>query len=837
MRLLLDLQACQTGSRHRGIGRYAMNLAQAIAGELGSGDELVIAVDMADAERTRDIRRELHDRGVHAKVVAYGYPVLDHSDSSTAVRTLAGQLRSRFYASLRPDVLLISSLFETGDAHSSELDWSALAHIPMAVVGYDLIPMKFPYYYLLEGGFGVDFYRSRLHDLLKFDLVLSISEATKHDLVTQLGMDGNSIAVIGAGFDETLTRQLDDVEAARRLLELGVQKPFVLMVGNGDWRKNTLGALQAFACLSASLRDTHQLVLTQVGADVRSALAGEYAHLADSVRILGKVGDSDLVLLYHECAAFYFPSYYEGFGLPVLEAMACGAPVLSSSAGSLPEVVRDARTLFDPHVLRDGVALLERVLTDSQFREEIRRDARAHALGFTWERTARLAVAALRELEKRGSRNLGRLPVTSPWPAEDDVQLMAGVLGEVGESGANALRNGLRAIAARGKRRVLVDITEMIRLDAGTGIHRVVRRFFEGLMSLAHERGDFEVEPIHATSRGVFYAREFARTRFGASCAGPDSQVQAEPSDLVFMLDANWEPYERFDELHAQVRAMGGESIWMVYDLVPVRFPKTCNPIVPPAFEAWLKHAVNSADGFVCISEATRRDLEAFMAATVDTRTLQPWTRSIHLGFDMDPAAERQPTETGRACRAAIGDRRWFTAVGTVEPRKDYMTILDAFELLWDRDTDVVLVIIGKQGWNVQSLVERINRHPQLNRRLFWLQDASDGDVRHLLEGSVALVQASISEGFGLPLIEAGSLGVPLLVSDIPVFHEVAGDVATYFPVGNAVSLANSLMIMFDGKEIGRHPVIPSRNWHEASRELVGVLGLSADCSANPEPT
>lgn len=827
VRLVVDLQACQTNSRDRGIGRYAMSLVQALASELNEKDELIIAIDMADACRARDVRNELRHRCVNAKVVGYGYPAMAHSDASPSIRKLAGQVRSRFYASLQPDVLLISSLFETGTSHSTELDWTILGNVPTAVVGYDLIPLLFPDRYLPEGYFVTDWYRARLDDLLKFDLILSISEATKQDLITQLGIPEDRIVVIGAGFDERLACPYDEAEGHRRLQGLGITRPFVLTVGNGDWRKNTLGALKAFAELPKGLRDAHELVLTQAGEDVDQALEQEHTSLRDHVRILGRVDDATLALLYRECRVLYFPSHYEGFGLPVLEAMALDAPVISSNAGALPEVIHDPGFLFDPDSLREGVALLTRVLTDEAFRERVRFGAREHALTFTWGKTAHKAVEALHDLTARGPRARDISTPAEPWPDQQDVELMADACADADGSGERALEDGLRAIALRGRRRVLVDITEIKRLDAKTGIQRVTRKFLAGLLAVAREGGTFEVEPFCWTEHGIVYAREFARDRLGLPCAGPDTPILVQPSDLVFMLDSSWWLPERFDELHARVHEAGGEVVWMVYDLIPIRFPETCDPDVLPAFRTWLVHAIRTADGFFCISEATRSDLEVFMDDVLARDARRPWTRSVHLGCDLDLDAKSISSERGVAFRNAIGARPYFTALGTIEPRKDYKTIIDAFESLWARGADVALVMIGKAGWHVDDLVERINRHPERDKRLFWVQGASDGDVRSLLEGSASLIQASIWEGYGLPLVEAGALGVPLIASDIAVFREIAGDGATYFPVGDAVALAHAVVVALTGKP-ARDPVsILARSWNEASRDLAAILCLT----------
>ena len=112
MRIAIDLQSCQTDSRDRGIGRYAMSLVEALSRILQDSDELILCVDSANTQRLRDVRTSLRNRGVERKVVAYGYSCSDHSESSSNIHAAAGQLRSNFFKSIRPDMLLITSLFE-----------------------------------------------------------------------------------------------------------------------------------------------------------------------------------------------------------------------------------------------------------------------------------------------------------------------------------------------------------------------------------------------------------------------------------------------------------------------------------------------------------------------------------------------------------------------------------------------------------------------------------------------------------------------------------------------------------------------------------------------------
>jgi glycosyltransferase involved in cell wall biosynthesis len=124
----------------------------------------------------------------------------------------------------------------------------------------------------------------------------------------------------------------------------------------------------------------------------------------------------------------------------------------------------------------------------------------------------------------------------------------------------------------------------------------------------------------------------------------------------------------------------------------------------------------------------------------------------------------------------------------------------------------------------VDGLAKRIEKHRETGRRLFWLESASDGDVQCLLKGASALIQTSISEGFGLPVVEAGSQGIPLLLSDIAVFHEIAGEEAVYFPVGNSEALATAIGESVRDSKSKRPKSIRSMTWRESTAKLSRLL-------------
>ena len=313
MRIAYDLQACMTDSRDRGIGRYSENLVGAMVRMAGSrGSESQIALDGTDPTRLQDARSRLRHQRIAAPTVVYNYPSSAVTDLEP-VRTLsAATLRGRFFEALSPDAVVQTTHFEAGTNYATDLHWSRPSAIPSAVVAYDLIPLVFPDRYMPAGSFVSQWYPRKCESFRKFDLFLAISQATRDDLIRYLDIPAERIHVIGAGLDESLlaaattgARFHDGI-----LGQLGILEPYVLMVGNGDWRKNTMGTVETFARLPRSVRDHHLLVLTQVGDDVRQALAGPLRHVQDRVRILGKVDDDTLATLYHRCAVFFFPSLY-----------------------------------------------------------------------------------------------------------------------------------------------------------------------------------------------------------------------------------------------------------------------------------------------------------------------------------------------------------------------------------------------------------------------------------------------------------------------------------------------------------------------------------------------
>jgi glycosyltransferase involved in cell wall biosynthesis len=285
--------------------------------------------------------------------------------------------------------------------------------LKLAACVYDAIPFLFQEKYLAHEPTAVGAYR-RLERLRHYDHLLAISGSTRTDFQHLLGLPAHRIVTVHCDTTEGFFHPAEpgaDPEPARRALhQLGIDGPFVFTLGGADEqndRKNMFGVMEAFHLLPEQVRSAHQLVITCALPDrlierVRAFAAsrGIEARLV----LTNEIPDAAVRVLYQRCAAFVFPSFYEGFGLPLLEAMRCGAPVVAGDNSSQREVVGAAGLLANPDDRVDIAAKLTRILTDAPLAQELRRRAREQAGLFTWEKTTQRVLDAI-------------VPAASPGPA------------------------------------------------------------------------------------------------------------------------------------------------------------------------------------------------------------------------------------------------------------------------------------------------------------------------------------------------------------------------------------------------------------------------------------
>jgi glycosyltransferase involved in cell wall biosynthesis len=266
-------------------------------------------------------------------------------------------------------------------------------------LAYKVIPEKLPRKSVESLGQGLSFV------LKHADCLIAVSETTKEELIRYVGVAPERIYVITHGVDKEF-RQLTDGEAVRDRLRdrYGLKHPYILYVGAIAIHKNVMGVLAAYQMVAA--KAPHDLVM--VGPP---DTAWDQAHrfvddtsLSGRVHFLGTVdqaGDS-LLNLYNGADLFVFPSFYEGWTSPPLEAMACGVPVVTSNCSSMPETVRDAALKIDPEDPEALAYHIEKVLSDNTLRTQLVKMGLDHVSSHTWEKAAKKLINVFTDVRARG---------------------------------------------------------------------------------------------------------------------------------------------------------------------------------------------------------------------------------------------------------------------------------------------------------------------------------------------------------------------------------------------------------------------------------------------------
>ena len=257
---------------------------------------------------------------------------------------------------------------------------------------HDLSFIHYPEYITAESR---HYYNGQVEaSVRRADHILADSEATKRDLIDILAVPAESISVHMLGVDERFT-PLSQAMCAPALRALDLPDAYFLFVGTLEPRKNLAGLARAYRELKLDYPDAPKLVIAgrpgwhyhQLMSDLGAVGVNEHLIIREAV------DDAQLPALYSRALALITPSFYEGFGLTALEAMACGTMPIVSRVASLPEIVGDVGLLIDPHDIGSIAGALARALTDSHWRESQEKAALRRAAGFRWSDTARIALA------------------------------------------------------------------------------------------------------------------------------------------------------------------------------------------------------------------------------------------------------------------------------------------------------------------------------------------------------------------------------------------------------------------------------------------------------------
>jgi glycosyltransferase involved in cell wall biosynthesis len=361
---------------------------------------------------------------------------------SPSLESLAGSGLLRTHRQTRPPeggplpIYHVTSPFEMSmDFDQVWPAWARGGDSRLVVTLHDLIPLILYDDYVRAWGANGTAWMARLGLIRAAHQLLTNSENTARDAIEHLQIPEERVTVIHSGVSGQHASLVGSREEGERILQADfprIRRGFVLYVGGDDARKNLDGTIRAYAQLPEALRARHQLVIAfRVGPlrklEIR-AMAQPLGIRPRDLILTGYVTDRQLAALYRACHLFVFPSLYEGAGLPVLEAMSCGAPVAASNTTSIPELLGDPEGTFDPAATADIARGIREVLEDRAILERLRERSKRRVELYTWERVARHTLEGYERamqipLERRGSRrrpgNRKRLAVIGPRPTMD----------------------------------------------------------------------------------------------------------------------------------------------------------------------------------------------------------------------------------------------------------------------------------------------------------------------------------------------------------------------------------------------------------------------------------
>ena len=273
--------------------------------------------------------------------------------------------------------------------------------VPIVVTIHDLIPLILPQY---RGSPLVRAYTALVGEAARgATLILTDSDASRSDIRQHLRIPADRVRTIYLAADPKFTDHIDPIDSAALRKNYDLPEEYVLYLGGFDARKNVEALLQAYTWAQDALGEAYPLVVAGSLPDRHDAFFHDPRVIAQQieveavVRFIGRVAEEDKAALYQQARAFLYPTRYEGFGLPALEALACGVPVVGSNASSVPEIVGDAGILVDPQDARAMAGALIAVCTEDLLHDELSERALRQAEKFSWEKCARETAQAYTE--------------------------------------------------------------------------------------------------------------------------------------------------------------------------------------------------------------------------------------------------------------------------------------------------------------------------------------------------------------------------------------------------------------------------------------------------------
>ncbi|MDN4523620.1 glycosyltransferase family 4 protein [Fictibacillus fluitans] len=322
------------------------------------------------------------------------YDFLPYTPDPSVTALEARKDLESFLASQKVGIYHIQAPFDYYMFPEMSREW--FGDVKVSVMVHDIIPFLYPQYFLFSDEWKEN-YKKMMRFVSESDLILANSEYTKQDLIKHFNIDPSLINVIAAGVSLSFKK----TDPKRIPNKYGITKPYLLYAGGGEIQKNVPSIIKAFGQIKENLKQEHQLV---IAGDLSNAFILMFQMEARKAGVCpiftGYVPEGDYLSLLSGASAFVFPSLYEGFGLPVLEAMACEVPVITSNVSSLPEVAGDAALLVNPLSISDISSAMLRILNNEKISQLLIEKGKTQVQKFSWEKSADRMILALGRLKE-----------------------------------------------------------------------------------------------------------------------------------------------------------------------------------------------------------------------------------------------------------------------------------------------------------------------------------------------------------------------------------------------------------------------------------------------------
>jgi glycosyltransferase involved in cell wall biosynthesis len=734
MKIVVDLQSLQNGSRNRGIGRYSWGIFEGIVRNC-ENHEIYALLNSAFDESIEVAFNRIEKIIPASNILIFsGLKHDGEADNGDSWSPVASEiLRNKFIDSLGVDAVLNTSLFE-GYSDCTAVGIPKNSNIVHATVLYDMIPLSNIEKYLGSNESCAWYFR-KLENLKKSDVLLSISNYSKSEY--HLYSPGNNLPVVNISSAIKYKLGLpnkDEINSSKK--HLGITKPFVMHVSALDERKNFHGLIKAFARLPTEVRNKHQLVLVCPLDDNACswllAVIREAGISPNEVILTGYVEDTVLDCLYASCKLFVFPTFHEGFGLPILEAMQFSVPVIASNNSSIPEVIDMQEALFDPSSQESISSLMAKALIDDKFRERLIDNSIKRIREFSWDKSAKLAISSMED-----AIDLKKNKVSQPYSFKHDL-LESNLYGiatknELEEFVKLSTKNDCAIDLIRARSNFSNPLSWRVEgpFDSTYSLALLNRETARALEELGHK------VILHSTEgNGDFDASE-TFLEANQDLAAMHSRERQFPHAAVDVASRNLYP-PRVSDMQAQINMLHH------YAWEESGFPAE-----------WVNNFNSSLHGMTTLSNHVQKIM-------IDNGVSIPMKIS---GCGVDHW-ERVNSDKSYVISAKSFR---FLHVSSCIPRKGVDALLAAYGAAFSVNDDVELII--KTFRNIHNTThEQISAHMKNNPNYPAVQviegDISESELKSLYEQCHVLVSPCKAEGFGLPFAEAMLSGLPVITTN-----------------------------------------------------------------------